>query len=139
MAIANSMSDQILSGVPRRSSEGKTTFVSIISSMSAVLAACSCCILPMALAGVGLSAGLSNTLSPLGSLRWPMTAFSVVAVTASWLIVLRKSRRECACASNPAQKWFLKPQVLVLLVATKFTFVAAAWSFFEPTLMSALM
>ena len=72
--------------------DGKTTVVSVISSSAAVLAACSCCILPMVLVAAGLSASLSSVLAPLGSLHWPMTAFSMIAVAASWLIVLRKYR-----------------------------------------------
>ena len=68
--------------------DGKTTVVSIISSSAAVLAACSCCILPMVLVAAGLSASLSSVLAPLGSLHWPMTAFSMIAVAASWLIVV---------------------------------------------------
>jgi len=62
--------------------EGKTAFVSVISSSAAVLAACSCCILPLVLAAAGLSASLSSILTPLGSLHWPMTALSMIAVAA---------------------------------------------------------
>ncbi len=57
--------------------DGKTTVVSVISSSAAVLAACSCCILPMVLVAAGLSASLSSVLAALGSLHWPMTAFSM--------------------------------------------------------------
>ena len=119
--------------------DGKTTVVSIISSSAAVLAACSCCILPMVLVAAGLSASLSSVLAPLGSLHWPMTAFSVIAVAASWLIVLRKYRRKCHCDPQVAHKWFLNPQIIMLLVATALSFIAAAWGLFEPTLMKAFM
>ena len=119
--------------------DGKTTVVSIISSSAAVLAACSCCILPMVLVAAGLSASLSSVLAPLGSLHWPMTAFSMIAVAASWLIFLRKYRRKCHCDSQAAHKWFLNPQIIMLLVATALTFIAAAWGLFEPTLMKAFM
>jgi mercuric ion transport protein len=119
--------------------EGKTTVVSVISSSAAVLAACSCCILPMVLAAAGLSAGLSSVLAPLGSLHWPMTALSMIAVAASWLIVLRKYRRKSHCDSQAAFKWFKNPQIIMLLVATVLSFIAAAWGYFEPTLMKAFM
>ncbi len=119
--------------------DGKTTVVSIISSSAAVLAACSCCILPLVLAAAGLSASLSGILTPLGSLHWPMTALSMIAVAASWLIFLRKYRRKCHCDSQAAHKWFLNPQIIMLLVATALTFIAAAWGLFEPTLMKAFM
>ena len=119
--------------------DGKTTVVSVISSSAAVLAACSCCILPLVLAAAGLSASLSSILTPLGSLHWPMTALSMIAVATSWLIFLRKYRRKCHCDSQAAHKWFLNPQIIMLLVATALTFIAAAWGLFEPTLMKAFM
>lgn len=119
--------------------EGKTAFVSVISSSAAVLAACSCCILPMVLVAAGLSASLSSVLAPLGSLHWPMTAFSMIAVAASWLIVLRKYRHKSHCHSRAAVKWLKNRQIILLLVATVMSFIAAAWGYFEPTLMKAFM
>lgn len=138
MATRNDVTDQLYSAAPLRRGEGRTTVVSMISSVGAVLAACACCILPMALAGIGLSAGLSTALSSLGLLRWPMTAFSVVAVAASWFIVLRQPRHEGDCASRTALAWLLRPRIIVLVVAIIFTLVAVAWSFIEPTMMNAL-
>lgn len=139
MATKNDVTDQLYAAAPLRRGEGRTTFMSMISSVGAVLAACSCCVLPMALAGVGLSAGLSTALSSLGSLRWPMTVFSVVAVTASWLIILRQQRPEGGCASRTALAWLLRPRIIALVVATILTLVAIAWSFIEPTMMNVLM
>jgi len=133
------MAKQINAVEPFPFNEGKTTFVSVISSSAAVLAACSCCILPLVLAAAGLSAGLSSILTPLGSLHWPMTALSMIAVATSWLIVLRKYRRKCHCDSQAAHKWFLNPQIIMLLVATALSFIAAAWGLFEPTLMKTFM
>ena len=139
MAASPFMAKQINAVEPFPLNEGKTTFVSVISSSAAVLAACSCCILPLVLAAAGLSAGLSSILTPLGSLHWPMTALSMIAVAASWLIVLRKYRRKCHCDSQAVHKWFLNPQIIMLLVATALSFIAAAWGLFEPTLMKAFM
>ena len=135
MATSRSMAKQINAVETFPLNEGKTAFVSVISSSAAVLAACSCCILPLVLAAAGLSASLSSILS----LHWPMTALSMIAVAASWLIFLRKYRRKCHCDSQAAHKWFLNPQIIMLLVATALTFIAAAWGLFEPTLMKAFM
>ena len=139
MAASPFMAKQINAVEPFPLNEGKTTFVSVISSSAAVLAACSCCILPLVLAAAGLSAGLSSILTPLGSLHWPMTALSMIAVATSWLIVLRKYRRKCHCDSQAVHKWFLNPQIIMLLVATALSFIAAAWGLFEPTLMKTFM
>ena len=93
----------------------------------------------MVLVAAGLSASLSSVLAPLGSLHWPMTAFSMIAVAASWLIVLRKHRHKSHCHSRAAVKWLKNRQIILLLVATVMSFIAAAWGYFEPTLMKAFM
>ena len=139
MATSRSMAKQINAVETFPLNEGKTAFVSVISSSAAVLAACSCCILPMVLVAAGLSASLSSVLAPLGSLHWPMTAFSMIAVAASWLIVLRKHRHTSHCHSQAAVKWLKNRQIIMLLVATVMSFIAAAWGYFEPTLMKAFM
>ena len=97
MAIADDMTGECESLEPLNAGAGKTTLLSMISSLGAVLAACSCCILPMALAGLGVSAGLGSFVSPLGPMRWPITAFAAIAVAASWLIVVRQRRGVCPC------------------------------------------
>ena len=139
MVTSRSMAKQINAVETFPLNEGKTAFVSVISSSAAVLAACSCCILPMVLVAAGLSASLSSVLAPLGSLHWPMTAFSMIAVAASWLIVLRKYRHKSHCHSRAAVKWLKNRQIILLLVATVMSFIAAAWGYFEPTLMKAFM
>lgn len=139
MATRSEISDQFLRGAPLRRGERKTTFLSLASSLGALIAACSCCILPMALAGIGVSTGFGSVLSPLGPLRWPLTAISIVAVSASWFMVLRQRRFACAGGQPPARKWLLSPRMILLIVATAFTLVAAAWSFLEPTVMNALV
>lgn len=139
MASRNDVSNQLHLAASPRLGETKTTFLSMISSTGAVLAACSCCILPMALAGIGLSAGLSTALSQLGSLRWPMTAFSVVAVFASWFMVWRQRQSDSSCVPLTALQWLLQPRIIALLMATIFTLIATSWSLFEPNLMKAFM
>ena len=93
----------------------------------------------MVLVAAGLSASLSSVLAPLGSLHWPMTAFSMIAVAASWLIVLRKYRHKSHCHSQVAVRWLKNRQIIMLLVATVMSFIAAAWGYFEPTFMKAFM
>ena len=68
-----------------------------------------------------------------------MTALSMIAVAASWLIVLRKYRHKSHCHSQAAVKWLKNRQIILLLVATVMSFIAAAWGYFEPTLMKAFM
>lgn len=135
MATRNYISGRVPFVEPLRPNGGRTTLLSMVSSSGAVLAACSCCVFPMALAGMGVSAGLGGALSPLGALRWPMTVFSIVAVAASWFLVLRQRRRAPSCAHADARTWLLSPRMIALIVATNFALLAASWSLFEPTLM----
>lgn len=113
--------------------------MSMVSSVGAVLAACSCCILPMALAGIGLSTGLSSVLSPLGSLRWPMAALSVLMVAVSWFVVIRQRRQACGCSSLDLRLWLRTPKILMLLAASVFTLISLSWSAVEPALMRSML
>lgn len=129
-------------GVPREavsSAGGKTTILSMLSSVGAVLSACSCCILPMALAGIGLSTGLSSVLSPLGPLRWPMAALSVLMVAVSWFVVIRQRRQACGCEPSNLRPWLRTPKIVMLLVASVFTLISLSWSAFEPALMRVML
>lgn len=139
MATRSQIDDQLLGLAPLRASERKTTFLSLFSSLGALLAACSCCILPIALAGLGVSTGFGSALSPLGPLRWPLTAISVVAVGISWFMVLRRRGFVSGGTHAPALKWLLTPRMIVLMFATAFTLIAVAWSLLEPNVMNALM
>ena len=139
MATGNDMTGEAVSAELLNAGAGKTTLLSMISSLGAVLAACSCCILPMALAGLGVSAGLSSVLSPLGPIRWPITAFAAIAVAASWLIVVRQRRGICRCGPRDTLAWLLSPRMMALIIATKFTALAVGWSFIEPALMMFLV
>lgn len=112
---------------------------SMLSSVGAVLAACSCCILPMALAGIGLSTGLGSTVSHLGPLRWPLTGLSVLMLAVSWLVVIRDSQRKCGCSTPTLSRWLRRPKIVMLIVASVFTLLAASWSAFEPALMRAML
>ena len=126
-------SEAILSG------GAKTTLMSMVSSVGAVLAACSCCILPMALAGAGLSTGLGSVLSPLGSLRWPMVGLSVLMLAVSWTIVIRQRWQGCRCGPSHIGIWLRTPKVLMLVVASLLTLVSLSWGAFEPALMKAML
>lgn len=130
---------QGLSGEARPSPGNKTTLLSMFSSVGAVLAACSCCVLPMALAGVGLSTGLGAVFSPLGPLRWPMAALSVLMLAASWLVVIRHRRQACGYGAMDVRSWLLTPKIVMLMIATLLTLVAVSWGAFEPALMRAML
>ena len=82
------------SASPRRADAGLSA-LGALASFGAVLAAASCCVLPLALAALGVGAGLSSTFAALMPLRWALTALSLVGLAAGWWAYVRR-RRTCA-------------------------------------------
>lgn len=121
----------------RGTAGGKSTMLGMMSSVGALLAACSCCILPLALAAFGMSTGIASSFSALAPLRWPLTIFSVLMVASSWLILLGRRRRAPACMSLGSSG--NRSAMAALALATATTFLALSWSLFEPAVMRALL
>lgn len=117
---------------------GKTTLLGTLSSVAALLAACSCCVLPLALAAIGASTGVSATASALGPLRWPLTGLSVVMVALSWLILIRQRRLARRCPYR-RDKRTSSAMVFALGLATATTVLALSWSAVEPSVMRILL
>jgi mercuric ion transport protein len=116
--------------VPARSVAAAGT----VASFAALFAAAACCVLPLALAILGLGAGGLAVFVPL---RWPLTIASIVVVSAGWLVYLRK-RRACAgdasCRIAPPSRFTF----VLLSVATIFVVLSSAWGSIEAPLMRAL-
>lgn len=105
------------------------------ASLTALFSAAACCVLPLALAAVGLGAGGLSFLVPY---HWPLTVGSAVAVAAGWFLYLRK-RRACSSDSACTSTTPTKATLVILCVATAFVFLSALWpSFIEQPLMRAL-
>lgn len=121
---------------PARFGAGLTGLGALASS-GAVLAAASCCVLPLALTALGIGAGLSSTFETLTALRWPLTALSVLGLVAAWWSYARR-RRACAadrfCAVLPPSR----ATPIVLAIGTTLTLVALRWDHLEAPLMNAL-
>ena len=107
--------------------------VGALVSVGALFSAAACCILPLALAAIGVgSAGLSSVVP----FHWPLTIAAMVAVVAGWLFYLRKRNmcgRDVSCAPPPAKSTFV-----VLCVATVLVTTSTFWGFIEAPLMGAL-
>ena len=103
--------------------------------LGAVTAAAACCVLPLALASIGVGAGLASVLGGLASVRTPLLVLSAVAVAVAWGMWWRK--RETACAPGDACATDAKPRrsVGLLVSATALVGLAAIWGPIEPMLM----
>jgi mercuric ion transport protein len=104
--------DRILSGL--------FATLGLISGTVAVLAA-SCCVLPLALAGLGAGAGIFSALEILVEYQKPLLALSAALVAAAWLLYFRRPG-----ATRTA---------VALTVATLLVGSAAAWGHIEGHLL----
>ncbi len=103
--------------------------------LGAITAAAACCVLPLALASIGVGAGLASGLADLASVRTPLLILSAVAVAVAWVMWWRK--RETVCAPSDACAAEAKPHrsIGLLVAATALVCLAAIWGSIEPTLM----
>jgi len=114
--------------------DGGVATLGTLASIGALISAAACCVLPLALAAVGIgSAGLSSIVS----FHWPLTIAAIAAVGAGWFFYLRKRRacaRDATCTTTPPAK----STFALLCVATVFVTISACWGFIEAPLMRAL-
>lgn len=101
------------------------TVVGVATGFAAFFSAATCCVLPAALALVGLGAGGFAVVVPY---HGPLTVASAVAVLFSWGLYIR-NRRACSDAKceveAPSRTTFL-----LLSAATAFVLLSLAWKTF---------
>ncbi|PVE51006.1 mercury transporter MerT [Arthrobacter sp. TPD3018] len=104
--------------------------------LGAVTAAAACCVLPLALASLGVGAGLAGSFVGLASIRAPLLVLSAVALVVAWAMWWRK--RETACAPGDACAVDVRSRRIVglLIAATVLVGLAAIWGSIEPILMN---
>ena len=137
------MIDEAASRSPRdettpsgRASIGMTT-LGTAAGFGAVLAAASCCVLPLALAGFGLGAGLSSTFDALMPLRWPLAIVSVLGLAGGWW-AYGKRRKACAMDAPCVTSLPSPATPIMLSIGTLLTLAAILWDRFESSLMGLL-
>jgi mercuric ion transport protein len=108
------------------------------AALGAVLAAASCCVLPLALAALGMGAALSSTWDVLMPLRWPLTLVSALGLAGGWWTYAKRRR---ACATDPTCSMPLPSRMtpVVLSIGTILTLAALLWDHFESLLMGLLV
>lgn len=121
---------------PRRSGAGLTA-VGALASFGAVLAAASCCVLPLAFAALGIGASLSSTFASLMPLRWPLTLLSIMGLAVGWWSYARR-RRACASDRSCTMPLPSRATPILLTVSTALTVTALVWDRLEAPLMKAL-
>lgn len=98
----------------------------------ALTAAASCCVLPLALAGTGVSA---STLAPVVPWRLPLSLIALIAILAGWFLLYRRTR---ACTVDPTCARPARSTVVMLAIASLFVLLSLSWPLFEASLVAAL-
>lgn len=105
-----------------------------IFGFGAVTAAAACCVLPLALAALGVGASLAGAFAALAGIRIPLLAIAAAVLAVAWVMWWR-GRRTCEAAENcrlPAPNRALP----VLLIATALVAAAGIFPMLEPALMA---
>lgn len=109
--------------------DGKIATVAAVSGFGGLFAAAACCVLPLALAGVGIGASGLASLSPLHA---PLSAIALLAVLAGWSFYAKRKR---ACAADASCERPSRLTVPLLSLATILVIVSGIWPFIEAPLM----
>lgn len=109
--------------------DNKIAPVAAVTSFGGLFAAAACCVLPLALASVGVGAGALASLSPL---HVPLSAIALAAVLAGWYFYVKKSRE---CATDTSCERPSRATAPLLAVATVLVGLSGIWPFIEAPLM----
>lgn len=105
--------------------EGGVAAVGTVASVTALISAAACCVLPLALAAIGIGAGGLAAIVPF---HWPLTIAAAIAALAGWAVYIRK-RRACAADEGCATAPPTGATFLMLCFATLFVALSALWPF----------
>lgn len=109
--------------------------IGTVAGAGALFSAAACCVLPLALAAMGVGAGSLAAFVPF---HWPMTIAAAVAIAVGWGLYLRK-RRACAVDESCVTAPPTRATLLMLSLATVFVALSALWpSYIEKPLMNLL-
>lgn len=103
--------------------------VGAVTGFGGLFAGAACCVLPLALASIGIGAGGLASLSPFHT---PLSAVALIALLGGWYLYLRRRR---ACAAGASREAPARATPIILTLATLFVFVSGIWPFIEAPLM----
>ena len=123
--------------MPSQRAGDSMTTVGTAAAFGAVLAAASCCVLPFALAGLGLGTALSSTFDALMPMRWPLMTVSVLGLVGG-LWSYAKRRRACAAGTSCGTPAPSRATPAILSIGMILILIAILWDRLEPSLMRLL-
>lgn len=101
----------------------------------AVTAAAACCVLPLALASIGVGASLAGGFAALAGVRTPLLAIGAAVLAVAWIIWGRKREAACASAKPCATPARSRDPLVLLIISTVLVGLAGMFPALEPTLM----
>jgi cytochrome bd-type quinol oxidase subunit 2 len=107
---------------------GKAAGASALTALAAAACA-SCCVLPFTLPAVIL-AGAGSTIALLDHTHLWVTGVAILTVTCAWLWIIWQIRK--------TQRRPARLTVVIMIIATLLTAVAASWPLIQPTALNAL-
>ena len=125
------MVDKIIPNLARSDGHGVAA-LGTAASLVALLSAATCCVLPLALAGLGIGVGGLATLVPY---RLPLTLVAFIVVAAGWLLFLRNQR---VSATECGTVFRSRVMLTMLCFASVVVAISSLWAFIEQPLVRAL-
>lgn len=109
--------------------DDKIAVTGAITGFGGLFAAAACCVLPLALASIGIGAGALASLSPLHA---PLSAIALIAVLVGWYFYAKRRR---ACVTDASCERLSPATAPLLAVATVLVVISGIWPFIEAPLM----
>jgi mercuric ion transport protein len=106
----------------------------VASGFGAVLA-CSCCVLPLLLSGVGVGTWVFGMLEALEPVRIPLLALSVLTVAGAWFVYFRRQPVTCLPGSTGEVPRRSGITLALLGLGSILAMTAAGWGFIEPVVL----
>lgn len=111
-------------------SDNAFAVVGASTGFAGLFAAAACCVLPLALAGMGVGVG---GLALLGPLRAPLALIALLAVTAGWFLYFKRRR---ACAADATCEAPGRTTPILLFAASAFVILAGLWPYIEADIIA---
>jgi mercuric ion transport protein len=119
----------------RNSAGGILATLGVATGFGAVLA-CSCCVLPLFLGGLGAGAWVFGTLEVLAPIRIPLLILSALAVAGAWgVYYFRKQPVARVLGATCEAPRHSRITLALLGLGTILVTTAGAWGFIEPVVL----
>jgi mercuric ion transport protein len=118
--------------IPRRAENSSIQASGWLAGLGAVagfgaLAASSCCVLPLALAGLGAGSAVFGGLEILANWRPLLLGGAVVVVLAAWILLFRRRAVACNVDGSCSAYAASKSARVLLSLGTLFVVLSVAW------------